>query len=81
MLLSFLLKKLGLKQINVDYSIFIMKSGLIDLIVSIFIDNIKIIAPKESGMIKRVKSELISVFSIVDIGPVSFYIGLKVEQN
>ncbi len=38
-------------------------------------------ALKESGMIKQVKLELISAFSMVDMGPISFYLGLKVECN
>ncbi len=38
-------------------------------------------APKKIGMIKRVKSELTSAFSMVDMGPVSFYLGLKIERD
>lgn len=36
---------------------------------------------KKSEMIKRVKSELISPFSMVDMSLISFYLSLKVEQN
>lgn len=38
-------------------------------------------ALKESGMIERVKAELTSVFSMADMGPISFYLGLKVERD
>lgn len=34
-------KKLGLKQINIDYNIFIIKIGLNKLIISTFINDIK----------------------------------------
>lgn len=38
-------------------------------------------APKDSGIILRVKAELAAAFSMVDMGPISFYLGLKVECN
>lgn len=38
-------------------------------------------APKESGMIERVKSKLTSAFSMVNMGPISFYLGLKVQRD
>lgn len=76
-LTNFLLKKLGLKQINADHSIFVTKASLDRPIISIFVDNIKIITPKNSGMIKRVKLELTFAFFIIDMGFISFYLGLK----
>lgn len=48
---------------------------------SLFIDDIKIMALKKSGIIQRVKIKLAAAFSIVDIGPINFYLGLKVEQD
>ena len=43
---TFLLEKLDLKQINADHSIFVTKAGLNGPIVSIFVDDIKIMGPK-----------------------------------
>lgn len=80
-LANFLLEKLGLKQINVDYSTFAIMSGLDGPVVSTFVNNIKIMAPKDNGMIERIKLELILAFSIIDIGPISFYLGLKVQRD
>ena len=77
----FLLQKLGLQRINADHSIFVTNAGLEVSIVSTFVDDIKIIAPKRSGIIEGVKAELASAFSIVDMGPINFYLGLKVEQD
>lgn len=37
--------------------------------------------PKGSRVIEKVKAELATAFKIVDMGPISFYPGLKVEQN
>ena len=48
---DFLLPKLGLSQINADYSIFVTKAGLNGPIISMFVDNIKIMVPKDSGFI------------------------------
>lgn len=36
---------------------------------------------KESGIIWQVKVELVSTFSIIDMGPISFYFILKIEQD
>ena len=80
-LANFLFEKLGLKRINADHSIFVTKAGLDGPVVSTFVDDIKIMAPKNSGMIERVKLELTFAFSMIDIGPISFYLGLKVQQD
>lgn len=78
---TFLLKKLGLKQINTDHSIFVTDAGLNGPVVSTFVYDIKIMAPRQSGMIEQVKAELASAFSMADMGPISFYLGLKVEGD
>lgn len=37
--------------------------------------------PKESGMIEKIKAKLTSAFSMVDMGPINFYLGLKVQRD
>ncbi len=78
---SFLLEKLGLSQIHTDHSIFISSASLNGPIVNVFVDDIKIIGMKGSESIARVKRELAAGFSMVDLGPISFYLGLKVERD
>lgn len=78
---SFLLEKLGLSRIHADHSIFISSAGLNGPIVNVFVDDIKIIGMKGSESIARVKRELAAGFSMVDLGPISFYLGLKVERD
>ncbi len=78
---KFLLEKLGLKQINADHSIFVSSSGINRPIVSIFVDDIKVIGIKRLGHIKKVKRELASVFEMIDIWPISFGLGLKIERD
>ena len=78
---SFLLEKLGLQRIHADHSIFVSKAGINGPVVSTFVDDIKIMGVKGSGMTERVKREFMSAFSMVDTGPISFYLGLKVERD
>ena len=76
---KFLLEKLGLKQINKDHSIFVTSSGINRPIVSKFVDDIKVMGVKRSGHIKKVKRKLAAEFEMIDMGPISFYLGQKVE--
>lgn len=46
-----------------------------------FVDDIKIMAPKESSFIEKIKTKLVFVFQMVDMDPISFYLGLRVNQN
>lgn len=48
---NFLLKKLGFQQINADHRIFISAVGINSLIISTFVDDIKIIRAKNFGVI------------------------------
>lgn len=64
---------------NTDHSIFINEAGVNGLIVSTFIYNIKIIFPKESGHISRIKAKSATTFFMVHMGPISCYLGLKIQ--
>lgn len=48
---------------------------------SIFISNIKVKEIEKSGIINRIKQELAITFNLIDMGLISFYLGLKVEKN
>ncbi len=77
---KFLLKKLGLKKINEDHNIFVISAGINGQIISRFIHNIKSIDIKRSEHIENVKRKIAATFEMVDMGPISFYLGLKVEK-
>lgn len=49
--------------------------------VSTFVNNIKVMTSKRSGIIYCIKIKLTAAFLIVDMGPISFYLRLKVEKN
>lgn len=78
---GFLLEKLGLACIYADHSIFITKASLNGPIVSTFVDDIKIMGIKGNSFIARVKAELVAAFLMVDMGPISFYLGLKTTRD
>lgn len=52
-----------------------------DPIMSTFVDNIKVMEVKESGYIKKVKQKLVTAFEMVNMGLISFNLGLKVEKD
>lgn len=80
-LFKFLLKKLGFSQINVDHSTFVILAVINGPIVSTFVDEIKVMGVEVSGYIEKVKQELATAFEMIDIGPISFYLDLKVEKD
>lgn len=77
----FFFKKLGLQQINADYSIFLFTIEINGLIVSMFVDDIKIMRAKNLGIISRVKEKLMVAFEMIDIEPISFYLSLKISWD
>lgn len=54
-------------------------TGINGPIVSIFQDNINIIRAKNLEVIGCFKAELIVAFEIIDMGLISFYLGLKIN--
>lgn len=80
-LFAFLLEKLELRRTYANHNIFITKAGLNNPIVSIFVDDIKIMGTKRNGFIGKVKAKLTAAFSIVDMGLISFYLSLKMIQD
>ena len=73
--------KLGLSKLHADYSIFASPAGIKGPIFTSFVDDLNIIGPKGSSMISEVKRQLNIAFKMVDMGPISHYLGLKVERN
>lgn len=49
---DFFLEKLGLACIHIDHNIFIMETDFNNSIVNMFIDDIKVMAPKRSRIIQ-----------------------------
>ena len=49
------------------------------LIISVYIDNIKIISSKTT--INSLKQQLYSKFKITDLGPISYYLNITITHN
>lgn len=77
----FYLEKLGFTLINTDYNIFITWQSFDGLVISIFVDNIKIVGLESNKIITQVKIDTTTEFEIVDIRSISFYFGLRVSKN
>ncbi len=80
-LANFLFTKLGLHHLHADHSIFVTDQGVNGPIITTFVDDLNISAPCGSGIISRIKSELTTAFEMVDMGPLAFYMGLKVTRD
>lgn len=79
--LTFIIKKLGLKKINAYNSILVTESDRTKPIIRNFVHDLMIIGAKANEIIEQVKAKLTSAFSIVDIGPIIFYLGPKTKHN
>lgn len=75
------LQKRDLVKFNIDHRFYISVIGLDKPVLSIFLDNIKIMTSKESGHISWVQAEFATAFFIVDMKTISFYLGLKINYN
>lgn len=58
-----------------------MLAGINRPIVSIFINDIKVMKVKRLGYIEKMKQKLAAVFKMINIKPINFYQSLKVEKN
>lgn len=56
-------------------------SWINSLIISTFVNDIKIMGPRWRIMIERVKRDLSATFAIIEMGPISFYLSLKVNWD
>ncbi|GJR99924.1 uncharacterized mitochondrial protein-like protein [Tanacetum coccineum] len=78
-LTTFLLQ-LGLKQSYVDTSLFtITYNGTITSLL-VYVDDILLIS-KDNNFIKEIKTKLHDKFSIKDIGPLHYYLGIEFIRN
>ena len=79
-LTGFLFEKLNLHHLHADHSIFATAESFKSSILTSWVDDIKIIAPS-TAMINKVKEELSAAFEMIDMGPISFYLGMTVTRN
>lgn len=72
------LRKLGFENINEDYSIFVQKET--GVIIGIYVDDLLVMG-KDRRAVDKVKKELQQRFQMTDLGPASFYLGIKLTRR
>lgn len=78
-LASFLLDA-GYKQSMLDHSLFTLSSGSSYTAIVIYVDDI-IVSGNDFSVIQSLKNMLNNKFSIKDLGPIKYYLGLEVQRN
>ena len=76
--IAFMLAKLNFLPLNCDQSVF--QNLLQKTIIAIYVDDILIISP-EINNINFLKGELYKKFEIIDLGPVSHYLGINITRD
>lgn len=71
---------MGIYQSRADHSLFIFKRGTIYVPAFIYVDNI-IVMGNSDMMINEVKRHLDERFSIKDLGPLKYFLGIEVART
>ena len=70
----------GFKPLSADPNIFIKGNFITGLTVTVYVDDIKIIG-KGIERVRALKADLMNEFQMSDLGPISYYLGIKVQRN
>ncbi|GJW56648.1 putative reverse transcriptase, RNA-dependent DNA polymerase, LTR copia-type gag-polypeptide [Tanacetum coccineum] len=71
---------LGYKQFKADHSLFIYKNGDTYVVALIYVDDV-ILVGNDNKWIERTKSHLDKEFSIKDLGPLKYFLGIEVAKT
>ncbi|KAJ0906671.1 putative RNA-directed DNA polymerase [Helianthus annuus] len=74
------LKYFGFVKCKHEQAVYVIKKGNSLLIVGVYVDDIIVTGSKEKD-ITSFKRKMKSVFDMSDLGKLSFYLGIEVEQN
>ena len=78
---EYLAEKIGLTRLHADHGIFATSDGIRGPIISIWVDDLNLFTPRDSPLMQKMKDLLILGFQMVDGGPITYYLGLKVDRN
>ncbi len=73
------LLSLGFRRNDCEHAVYGRGSGDSRLLVGVYVDDL-IITGNVAMEIDRFKAEMMSLFKMSDLGPLSFYLGIEVEQ-
>jgi hypothetical protein len=74
--LSQFLREAGFTPLDADHSVFVKHSTYI----AIYVDDLLLIGPDKSD-IQQIKNQLSQRFSMTDLGPIAFYLGMTVTRD
>jgi len=70
----------GFHRTQADHSVFVTDAGIDGLIVTAYVDDLKIIG-RDKQAIQRLKNALSERFDMTDLGPISYYLGMSVTRD
>jgi transposase InsO family protein len=70
----------GFHRTQADHSVFVTDAGINGLIVTVYVDDLKIIG-RDKQAIQRLKNALSERFDMTDLGPISYYLGMSVRRD
>jgi hypothetical protein len=76
---SFLLS-LGFQRCYSDHSLYILRADRSILIVAVYVDDMLLIT-NDVPRVDQLKRDLAQTFAMKDLGPVEYYLGIKVERD
>ncbi|CAH9133273.1 unnamed protein product [Cuscuta epithymum] len=74
------LLKVGFRQSHADHSLFIFRRGLVQTFALIYVDDV-ILAGNDVSHINDTKRHLDENFSIKDLGPLKYFLGIEVARS
>lgn len=72
---------MSLRRLHADHGIFITKQGVHGPMISIWVNKLNLFTLRGSLIMKKIKDMLTTGFKMVDMGLISYYLGLKVERD
>lgn len=78
--LDFELRNLGLRKCEVEHVVYKRGEGRSLLLVGVYVDDLIICGP-DSSKITEFKQQMMNLFSMSDLGLLSYYLGMELQQN
>jgi hypothetical protein len=78
--LDSMLRRMGFKQSPHETAVYLRDNGGSVLLVGVYVDNLVITGTKDAE-VAEFKEEMKATFQMSDLGPLSFYLGIKVHQD
>lgn len=74
------LKNIGFKRNRADHGMYVRGTGNSWIAVALYVDDLLVVSA-DKNLLSTVKSQLASVFKMKDLGPVEYYLGMKITKT